>query len=266
MQTIKQFRSALLAVVALAALFLLEGCPAPSKSCPNPNPLVIFDVPNAEGFSVTPDMVAQATSVVIEVSGNGGDPDTTFAGQPGVATIINLNTVFKRPLHLKFTYRSASKETIAEDHLRIDDTQNRGGVSPSMYGVVLPDMDIVMGLTTFPNCPSSTQTVSVSTNNGTSVFSWNQGETFEVIIVYNSTPYKFRIHPVAGVGDGAGTATIYERPSQTCLSDIATQPVSTKEMAITTIANDCTVRAWEDGTTRTVTIKHPTSASISVMK
>ncbi len=263
MCTMKHFRSAIIAVLAMASLFFLPGCPSPSSTstctCPSPNPLVTFDALNSDGFSVTPDTMTNVTLVVIEVSGSSGAPKTTFNGQPGVATLIDLDTTYHRPLLLKFAYKSASGDTLANDELRIDDSES--------HGVTLPDMDVVMGVTNFPSCPSTTQDVTVSTApNGVSTFNWNTGDAFEVILTYNSTQYKFRVHPVAGVGDNAGTTTIFENPSHTCLTDITTQVVSSKEIAITSISNNCTVRAWNDGTARVVTIKHPSSATISVRK
>jgi len=256
----KQLRSAFFAAAAFASLFFLQGCPCPSsKDCASPNPLVTFNALDSDGFSVTPDTMAQVTAVVIEVTGNSGAPKTTFTGQPGMATIIDLDTSYHRPLFLKFAYKSASGDTLATDELRIDDSES--------HGVTLPDMDVVMGLTAFPNCPSTSQAVTVATSpNGVSNFNWDIGEAFEVQLTYNGTTHKFRVHPAAGEGDNAGTTTIYERPSHVCLTDISTQVVSSKEIAITSIATNCTVRAWNDGTARTVTIRHPISATISVNK
>lgn len=260
MQTMKQLRSALFLVLAISALFLLPGCPPPpspdtnTASCNRPNPLITLQIPNLEGFGVTPDTIAQATKVEIKVTGKPGNPDTIFLGQPGVLTVINLDSTFIRPLQLKFTYKKANDETIAEDQLRIDDTKEKG--------VVIPDMDVVMGVTNFPSCPGTTQAVNVTTNNGESVFSWNVGDTFEVQLTHNGTTSKFRIHPDAA----SDTTRIFERPNQACLTDITTQVVSRKEMAITSISNSTTVKSWNNGTTRTITIKHPTSATIVVNK
>ncbi len=260
MHTMKQFRSALFLILAIAALFLLPGCPPPttppstSSSCNRPNPIVTLNIPNLNGFGVTPDTLAPATKVVIEVSGSTGNPDTTFLGQPGVMTVINLDSSFLRPLQLKFIYKTSNDETIAEDQLRIDDTRDKG--------VTLPDMDVVMGVTGFPSCPGTTQAVNVNTNNGVSVFNWNVGDNFEVLLTYNGTTSKFRIHPEAA----SDSTRIFERPSQACLSDITTQAVSRKEMAITSISNSTTVKSYNDGTIRTITIKHPVSATIVVNK
>lgn len=256
----KHILSTLLTVLSLALLFFLPACNQTSApaTCLRPNPLIIFDALNTEGFSVTPDTLAQVTTVIIQVSGKSGAPTITFTGQPGVATLINLDTAYQRPLLLKFTYKSAT-DTLAEDNLKVDDSQS--------HGVTIPDMDVIVGISPFSNCPGTSQNVNVTTNNGVSIFNWQAGQTFEVLLVYNGTSYKFRVHPVPGASGStsAGTATIYERPSQVCLSDIDMQTVSTKEQAITNIPN-CTVRAWNDDTIRTVTIRHPTTATISVSR
>lgn len=259
MPVLKQFRFALWGLFAIYVLWLLPACGNPgSSSCNHPNPIVTFQVPNQQGFAVTPDSIAQATSVRIEVSGHSGSPDTSFNGQPGVATLIHLDTSFHRPLQLKFIYKTASGEVLSEDQLRIDDTHTRG--------VILPDMDVVVGVTSFPSCPGAPNAVTVNTSNGVSTFPWSPGDGFEVRLTYNGTTSKFRLHPEDGIQGGAGKLTLYERPSQQCLSDITTQAVSSKELAITSISNTCTVRGWEDGTTRTITIQHPTNATIQVYK
>ena len=264
MGTMKQFRSAFIAAFAMASLFLLPGCPCPPSpnppSCPHPDPLITFKALNSKGFSITPDTFSNATSVIIEVSGNSGSPKKTFNAQPGLATIIKLDTTYHRPLRLKFAYRSASGDTLATDELRIEDSDS--------HGVTIPDMDVIVGATnfTFPECPSTTQAVLVTTNNGISTFSWDAGDAFEVLLSYNGTTYKFRVHPVAGTGDDSGTTTLYKYPNHSCLSDITTQVVSSTEVALMTIANTCRIKAWNDGTNRTVTIRHPASATIVVNK
>ncbi len=259
MRTLKQLQAVLFGLWAFYALLLFTGCGSPNPNSSNSsNPLITFKVPNVAGFGVTPDTIAQASSVLIEVSGQSGSPDTSFLGQPGVRTIIDLDTSFHRPLQLRLIYKTAAGEVLLEDQFRIDDSQ--------MKGVVIPDMDVVIGVTSFPTCPGASTSVNVSTNSGVTTFPWSAGDAFEVVIGYNGNTYKFRLHPEDGISGGAGKLTLYERPSQLCLSDINTQVISSKEIEITSVASNCTIRGWEDGTTRSITIKHPTTATIVVHK
>lgn len=266
MCTLKHFRSAFVALVAFATLFLLPGCDAnkptisttPTLTCPNVKPLITFDALNSDGFNVTPDTLAGVTKVVIEVYGSTGAPQKTINGLPGVASLLELDTSFHRPLRVKFTYKTTTGDTLATDEVCIDDT-------PS-HGVTIPDMDVIVGYTNFPSCPPATTTVNATTTGGLTVFNWSPNDSFQVVVTFNTVDYKFRVHPTLGVGDNAGKVTIHENPSHTCLMDINTQAVSTKEVAITSVANNCTVRGWNNGYTRTITIKHPSTATVAVKK
>lgn len=266
MCTLKHFRSAFVALIAIATFFLLPGCdpttPSTSNSsttgCPSPKPLITFDALNSDGFNVTPDTLPGATKVIIEVYGSTGAPQKIINGLPGVASLLELDTSFHRPLRVRFIYKAANEDTLATDEVCIDDT-------PS-HGVTLPDMDVVMGVINFPSCPPATTTVNATTTGGLTYFNWNANDSFQVVVTYNSVDYKFRVHPTLGVGDNAGKVTIHENPSHTCLTDINTQAVSTKEIAVTSVANNCTVRGWNNGYTRTITIKHPSTATVAVKK
>lgn len=80
---------------------------------------------------------------------------------------------------------------------------------------------------------------------------------------------KFRLNPEPGATDSdAGKVRIYESSSFTCLtlSSADTGVESATSMLITAISNDCSIRGYEDGTTRTISITYPNTYSITVKK
>jgi hypothetical protein len=250
MCTMMQFRYAFWVLAIFAAA--LAGC-GNGGSSTSPaivaNPLITFDASGSEGFSVTPDAVAGAAKVAIKVLDNNGTARAASEGVPGTAQVFNIDTAAVRPLQLQLTYLGSDGQLVVADNFRIDDRLKK------VTG--MPDMDVVMGLTGEQSCPNTTQDITVTTTNGVSSFVWASGTSYEVTLTCSGTVRKFVVKPT-GDTNNTGTVKIYEKDQQTCLSAMSPEPVSSKEMALTSISNSATVRGYNDGSRPpTVIVKHP---------
>lgn len=268
MQVWKKFRFVTHITVVFAALLLFVSACVDTTPCVVPNPLIQFNVAQ-DTFGVTPNAVPNAQTVQIAVFDSTGVLQDTFTVTPGQQQKLSFDDSAKRPLQLKFTYQSASGSIVAEDSIRIDDVANKG--------VSLPDMDVIVGLLAPGNqlCPNTIGNVTptITTESSTlkkATFNWVLNDRFEVTLNNGTTSKKFRIHPAPHPTDPdkAGTCTMYNSASYTCatLNPADTDPESLLVMVIEAIADDCKVKGYNDGTTKTISVIYPNACGITVKK
>jgi hypothetical protein len=260
MSTMRQFCRAFWGLAVFAAI--LASC-GDSATPPAPtivaNPLITFDAAGAGGFAVTPESIAGAAKVAIKILDKNGVERAASEAAPGAAQVFNIDTAAARPLRVNLRYLSADGQQLASDNFQIDDRLKKS--------TGMPDMDVVMGVSGDITCPNPTQNITVTTVSGVSTFTWEAATTYEVTLTCGGTSRKFALKPTAGSGGNAGTVKVYDKSNQTCLNAVSPEPVSSKEIALTTISNGCTVRGYEDSNgTKTITIKHNTCSGILVKK
>lgn len=138
-------------------------------------------------------------------------------------------------------------------------------------GVVIPDMDVVVGYTAQQqNCSGSAQLVSTSTNNGVTTFSWSPNDQFIITISAGGTAETIRLLTEGGSGGNAGTAKYFKQANYSCLSNPGTsESTDHKELTLSVASNNLAIRGYDnnDGTTtRHIAIAHPAGYSIVVAK
>jgi len=260
-----------LAFVATIFVFGCDNyCPPspPPPPCLSPNPLISKQ---ATGFSVMPGTFIQgAASVVIstkDVNNNLLDTDTIA---PSATRFYAYPHTAVRPIQLHFVYKTASGDTLAEDMLRVDDSEiNNGGIVA---------IDVLMGRTTTnppgnpATCPS-TSGQPIATGTGSVNFAWAPNDWFKVIVVHNSVTKVFGLHAKASQIQGAaGLVLIYDsnvfnclgNPAITFSDDEKTGYVETSSTNLT-----CKVSGTDnnDGQTpRRIVIEGPSGCNITVMK
>lgn len=260
MRTMKQFYLGFLALGVIFTLSFLTGCKHDTSgtACRQPHPLVTFDAKDSDGFSVTPDTLSGATTVTIDVTGKSGAGHLTINGHTGEEAVIVADTSFHRPLFVKFTYKSADNQVLAEDGVWIEDRPTQG--------ITIPDMDVVVAFNPMNSCPGTSQVVSTATSNGVTEFTWNTSDTlFEVSIIQGGVQKKFVLKPTPVVGDNSGKVQVFEHDQQACLTDLTFQPVSSKEANLLGI-DSCAVRGYNDGSVRKLKVRHKVNAVIGVRK
>jgi hypothetical protein len=258
--------------IALTSLLMIGGCcdqcpPATpvAPQCLAPNPLVARQ---ASGFSVSPGTnIAGAVNVII-ISSDAQNQvlDTDTLGVTATQ-FYQYGPTAIRPIQLKFTYQDSSGQKLAEDVLRVDDSEtNTGGVTA---------LDVVLGKTA-PNPPSScpsTASQPIVTGTGSVNFAWAPEDWFKVIIVHNNVTKTFGllVKPPAG-GVGPGLITLLKGDDFSCLGNVAiTLSEDEKSAAVETSSSTvtCTVSGTDNNdnqTPRRIYIVGPTGCNIAVMK
>ena len=265
MSTLKQFRfAATLFAIFTVLLLSVSSC---QKPCRVPNPLIEFGVAK-DTVAVTPNLVSEAQTVHIAAFDATNAPKGNFTVAPGQQQKLHFDTSAQRPIQLVFTYLKVNGDTLAKDSIRINDILKKG--------ISLPDMDIVVGVMApgGQTCPTPSTTVTptiVSAAGGLkkATFPWAPGDQFEVTLVCGGVTEKFRLNPEEGVTEtDAGKVKIYGSNSFICLNlgsgDTAVE--SPKSIIITSISDDCNVRAYNDGSTMTITITYPGYCTLITVK
>ncbi len=243
--------------------FCWQACCPPAQ--PVPNPLIKFDSPNVPGFSVTYDSVANAASIILDVSDADGDSIFHVTGTPGQEQILDFppSADIPRPLQLRFRYQSAQGTTLVEDSIRIDDRQDLGNT--------IPDMDIEMGVTGPSNCPSAPNLVQTFPDGDWTIFLWDTGDQFELLLRNNAGDVveKIRLHPTPGTGGNAGKVTCYKQGNFSCLTNPTTELVSNNKLLKVTVPSVVyEIKAFDNNTgeDRRFEVKIPAGYRMSVTK
>ncbi|MDX1910193.1 MAG: hypothetical protein SFV22_01845 [Saprospiraceae bacterium] len=258
--------------LAMYVLLLVVACtncptPEPPGACLKPNPTIKRA---KTGFAVTPDStIAGDSMVVISVK----DAQNVALSRDTIAptTTKFFSLVGPRPLQLHFLYLSADGDTLADDMLRVDDSEiNTGGITA---------VDIVIGhsapnppVGSPPTCPTvSNQPLVTGT---TSVdFAWAPGEWFQVHVLHGSVTQKFGILTKAATVSGfPGSATVYRSDIYSCLNNPGTTVADDKKSAdveTSSSSNLCIVTGTDnnDGQTqRRILLEGPDGCTIIVFK
>ena len=245
-------------------------CPTPTPPpCPAPNPLISRQ---NIGFSAMPGTAIQgAVSVIVSTKDAQNQALNTDTIAPISTRFYQYGNTAVRPIQLNFIYKSASGETLAEDMLRVDDSETgTGGVTA---------MDVVMGLTapnppvgSPPNCPTMAAQ-SIATGTGSVNFAWSPEDWFVVNITHNSVLKTFGLHAKASIVQGAaGAVVIYRSDLYNCLGNPAVTVAEDDESATVETSSTsvtCKVTGTDNNdnqTPRRINIAGPSGCSITVTK
>ena len=283
MSILNKFRFAL--CLGFIAVFLsLVGCdgcnnsgqdqtvlppPPPPTPCPCPQPFISFF--EAGGFNVNPGTLPNATSIMVLVADALGTTIDTLEMSPGQDTALayDLGTV-ARPLQLRFVYKSSTGEIIGESCLKVDDS---GG-----NGIVVPDVDVVMGYTSSPtpSC-SSLSNIQVGSGTGQASFTWDPDTLYEVRFNPPSgTAKKLRLKTIDLPSNLPGITRVYDAIGYGCLDSLAMVNPSqgaftnSKVLKVSVASqDDCTISGTDnnkENSPRQINVVGPTGWTITVWK
>lgn len=258
---------------ALLLVFAACNCPTCPTStpapCPAPNPLVSRQ---SIGFSVTPGIAIQnAATVIISTKDAQNQTLDTDTIAPFTTRFYQYGATVVRPIQLNFIYKSASGETLAEDMLRVDDSEtSTGGVTA---------LDVLMGLTAPnppvgnpPNCPTMAGQP-IASGTGSVNFAWSPNDWFVVTINHSGVTKIFGLHTKASTIQGApGSVSIYRSDFYNCLGNPAVTPAEDdKSAAVETSSSSvtCTVTGTDNNdnqTPRRISVVGPSGCSIVITK
>jgi len=272
---LNKFRFAFcLLFIAVLSLIGIAGCnnseqtpPPPPAPCPCPQPLISFF--EGGGFNVNPGTLPAASSITVFVADALGVPIDTLTLTPYQDKFLSYSDTISRPLQLRFVYKSATGEVLGESCLKIDDS---GG-----SGVVIPDVDVLMGYTSNP--PPSCTSLSnnqVTTGTGQVSFAWDTVMYELRFSQPGGTEKKIRLKTQDMPGDLPGRTWAYNANGYECLSNLAMVNPSqggftnSKVLKVSVASpNDCTITGTDnnlEGSPRQINVVGPTGWTITVWK
>ncbi len=230
MSDLKKINCSLHGLVLLLVTLFWAACASP----PSPNPVIALE---EEGISITVDSLADVSSVTIYSFNGAGQPLDTINATPGEAILSANAPEVPRPIRFNFIYKSSSGNTIVEDMLSVHD-------GPDSNGVLLPDMDVVIGrLNNSQQCPSSTQ---IATGTGVVTFNFQANKRYEVRMTHpGGQEERLLLHPKPAPPNvlQAGKVDVYKTESYSCMTNPpASNPNIIKQLEVGTVHNThCTI-------------------------
>lgn len=282
MRTLNNFRFAF--ILGFTTVFLsLMGCDKSNNSgqpknvpqittpapCPCPQPIISF-YEQSGIFKCNPGTLPDAVSVTVFMADVHGVPIDTLTFTPNQDKFLSYNLdTFARPLQLRFVYNSSTGKILGESCLKVDDS---GG-----NGVVIPDVDVIMGFTsTPPPACTSLSNNQVTTGTGQVSFAWDTIMYELRFSQQGGTEKKIRLKTQDMSGDLPGRTWVYNANGYECLNNLGmVNPIqggftNLKVLKVSVASqDDCTITGTDNnlsGSPRQINVLGPTGWTITVWK